>query len=325
MTVYARGIDYAWTHPNPKAIKDAGFDFVVRYYSRDPTKNLTRAEADALAAEGLWIVGNWEHGAQDALGGGKAGTANAVLARSLADACGQPRDRPIYESDDWDVAPAQEPVITSYLRAWDAVIGLSQVGEYAGFYPLKAQRDAGVTSWEWQPRAWSGGQWEARVNIRQTGSATVGGVQVDVNEAWTPDYGQWMPGVSPAVKGVVVEQSDALQGNLALPGRRVGDVFADESNFRDWWYGQLGVADGNNPPGNQSRAAQLVLGVIDIQKRLSVLAVPDAGAIVAALVADADAIARLAAAIAALLPQSVTADQIAVAVAKHLGADLAGG
>lgn len=197
MTVFARGIDYAWQHPDPAAIKAAGYDFVCRYYSRDPSKNLTRAEADALTAEGLWIVGNWEYYANDALGGYAAGVANAKLARSLADACGQPAARPIYGSDDWDVTPAQEPIVTDYLRGWDSVLGVGEVGEYAGFYPLRVQRDAGVTSWEWQPLAWSGGQWEPRVNIRQTGFAVVGGVQVDVNEAWTADYGQWQPGRLP--------------------------------------------------------------------------------------------------------------------------------
>lgn len=216
MTVYARGIDYAWQHPDPAAIKAAGYDFVCRYYSRDPSKNLTRAEADALAAAGLWIVGNWEYYADDALGGYAAGVANAELARSLADACGQPAARPIYGSDDWDVTPAQEAIVTEYLRGWDSVLGVGEVGEYAGFYPLRVQRDAGVTSWEWQPTAWSGGQWEPRVNIRQTGSVMVGGVQADVNEAWTADYGQWQPGRLPflsPLQEVIMQDAIYAVGN----------------------------------------------------------------------------------------------------------------
>lgn len=207
MTVFARGIDYAWAHPDPQAIKDAGFDFVCRYYSRDPSKNLTRAEADALAAVGLWIVGNWEYSATDALRGYAGGVSDASAARQQADACGQPRTRPTYFSKDWDVTPAQESTVTQYDQGADSVLGVAQVGDYAGFYPLRVQRDAGVISWEWQPTAWSGGQWEPRVNIRQVGTAIVGGVQVDVNEAWTEDYGQWQPGrlpfQSPAQEAIV--------------------------------------------------------------------------------------------------------------------------
>ncbi len=191
------GIDYAWAHPDPKAIKAAGYQFVCRYYSRDPSKNLTRPEADALAALGLWIVGNWEYGAQDALRGRAGGVADAQTARAQADACGQPRPRPIYSSEDWDVTPEQEATVTDYLRGWDSVMGAAQVGEYGGYYPVKAQLDTGVIAWAWQTRAWSGGRWEPRVNIRQTGTAIVGGVEVDVNQAMTADYGQWQPGRLP--------------------------------------------------------------------------------------------------------------------------------
>ena len=316
MTVYARGIDYAWKHPNPQAIKDAGFDFVVRYYSRDPSKNLTRAEADALAAVGLWIVGNWEHGAQDALGGNAAGIANARLARSLADACGQPRNRPIYESDDWDVTPAQEATITDYLRGWDSEIGVAQVGEYAGFYPLRVQRDAGVTSWEWQPRAWSGGQWEPRVNIRQTGTAMVGGVLVDTNEAWSPDYGQWQPGRLP--EGVaVMDWHDTNDGAHTRPNS-YANIIGDQGSLRDWWYG-TDAQPGTNPPPSGSHLDALVKGVAllpGIAEQLGKLTAP--------VPASVD-LAALEALIEQHLASGSVPSVIAVAVAKHLGADLSAG
>jgi len=258
VTVYARGIDYAWAHPDPKAIKAAGFDFVVRYYSRDPSKNLTPAEADALAAAGLWIVGNWEHGAQDALGGYAAGVANAELARSLADACGQPRNRPIYESDDWDVTPAQEATVTDYLRGWDSQLGVAEVGEYAGFYPLKVQRDAGVTSWEWQPRAWSGGQWEPRVNIRQTGAATVGGVLVDVNEAWTADYGQWQPGRMPPAAVPLTSSSEVIMQDALYAVANA----PDGTNTGIWWY-----ADGRYTHVASPAQRDLIVAEFGVQEK----------------------------------------------------------
>lgn len=300
MSVYAHGIDYAWAHPNPQAIKDAGFDFVVRYYSRDPSKNLSRAEADALAAAGLWIVGNWEHGAQDALGGYAAGVANARLARSLADACGQPVARPIYESDDWDVTPAQEATVTEYLRGWDAQIGLAQVGEYAGFYPLKAQRDAGVTSWEWQPRAWSGGQWEARVNIRQTGTAMVGGVLVDVNEAWTADYGQWRPGRLPFQSPLQeVTMQDALFAVGDGPNGEKPGIWLRTS---DGQYGHVASVD-----PDLLAISQLVPNIpqknISYAQHLSFLAMAAPSA--AVTMTDAQA-AVIGAAVAAKLPTTLT-------------------
>jgi len=204
------GIDYAWSHPDPAAIAAAGYQFTCRYLSRDPTKNLTLGEAQALAAHGVWVVANWEFTAQDALRGRAGGVADATAALAQAKACGMPDGRPIYFSIDWDVTPAQEPTVTAYFGGVDSVLGLAAAGEYAGYYPLRVQRDGSVTTWEWQTAAWSGGQWDARVNIRQTGSTTLGGVQVDTNEAYTDDYGQWMPGRLPFPSTTSVQQQEAL-------------------------------------------------------------------------------------------------------------------
>jgi hypothetical protein len=191
------GIDYAWTKPDPAAIAAAGYTFACRYLSRDATKNLTPAEAQSLAAHGIWVVSNWEYGAQDMLRGYAGGVADAQLALEQAAAAGMPSGRPIYFSADWDVTPAQEAAVLAYLAGADSVLGWSQAGEYGGYYPLKTALDAGATQWAWQTLAWSGGQWDGRATIRQTGSATIGGVQVDVNQAMAADYGQWMPGRLP--------------------------------------------------------------------------------------------------------------------------------
>lgn len=313
MSVIARGIDYAWQHPDPKAIKDAGFDFVCRYYSRDPSKNLTRAEADALAAAGLWIVGNWEYSAQDALRGYDGGVSDATLARQQADACGQPRSRPTYFSKDWDVTPAQEPTVTDYDRGADSILGVAQVGDYAGFYPLRVQRDAGVISWEWQPTAWSGGQWESRVNIRQVGTATIGGVQVDVNEAYTLDYGQWQPGRLPFPPAQEDKVQDTLFNIAPGPNNEQPGIWLRTSD------GQYGHVAG--PPDLTALKAVLP-GVqqvsISYAQHQSFLAMAAA----ATITLDAAAVA---AAIAAKLPAPPTADEIATAEAKHFGADLAQG
>ncbi len=192
------GVDYAWQHPDPAALAKAGYVFACRYLSRDPSKNLTLTEARSLAAHGIWCVANWEYGAQDMLRGYAGGVADAQLAHAQAIAAGMPASRPIYFSADWDVTPAQEPTLLAYLSGAGAVIGTQLTGEYGGYYPIKTARENG-TVWTWQTGAWSGGQWDARDTVRQTGSATIGGVQVDVNEAMVADFGQWQPGRLPAV------------------------------------------------------------------------------------------------------------------------------
>jgi hypothetical protein len=54
--------------------------------------------------------------------------------------------------------------------------------------------DAGVVTYAWQTEAWSGGNIDSRVNIVQRNSlgyTWVDGVECDVDEAHTADYGQW--------------------------------------------------------------------------------------------------------------------------------------
>jgi hypothetical protein len=52
--------------------------------------------------------------------------------------------------------------------------------------------------------------------------------------------------------GEDMEQGDKVVGSRSR-GNSVGDVFADVSNERDWWYNPPGT-DGNNPPPLGSRA-----------------------------------------------------------------------
>lgn len=216
-----RGIDYAWVHPDPAALAAAGYTFACRYLSRDPSKNLTLAEAEALKAHGISVVANWEYGAQDMLRGDAGGVADAQLAAAQATAAGMPAGRPIYFSADWDVTPAQEATVLAYLAGADSVLGAGAVGEYGGFYPVRIARDHGV-AWTWQSSGWSGGQWDARDTIRQTGSATVGGVQVDVNEAMTADFGQWTPGENMALTDADAKVLyDHVEESVQLPDGRV--------------------------------------------------------------------------------------------------------
>lgn len=220
------GIDYAWTHPDPSAIAAAGYRFACRYLSNDPSKNITLAEAQALAAHGIWVVANWEYYATDALRGYAGGIADAQTALAQAKAAGMPAGRPIYFSSDWAVTSSQMPSVLAYLSGAASVLGSAETGEYGGYAAVKAASDAG-TKWTWQTFAWSNGAWDSRDTIRQTGSATVGGVQVDTNEAMVSDYGQWQPGRLPPRSAQEAPMQDALYA--------VGNA-PDGTNPGIWFY-----------------------------------------------------------------------------------------
>lgn len=233
------GVDYAWQHPDPAALNAAGYTFACRYLSRDPSKNLTLAEAQSLERHGIAVVANWEYGAEDMLGGHDQGVKDAEAALAQATAAGMPAGRPIYFSADWDVTPAQEAAVSAYLAGVDSVLGAARTGEYAGFYPIRIARDSGLTRWSWQTSGWSGGQWDPRDQIRQTGSATVGGVQVDVNEAMVPDFGQWMPGVPsptpiPAPPAPPVITEVPMEGTTILRVTGQAAVYAIHPSGKVW-------------------------------------------------------------------------------------------
>ncbi|WP_067891179.1 DUF1906 domain-containing protein [Nocardia vaccinii] len=194
-----QGLDYAGGRPGGAAIARAGYSFVSRYLTDGgpglPGKLLTPEEADDLRAHGIDIVANYETYADRMLVGYDAGCYDAEAGLTQARACGMPDGRPIYFSADWDATPAQQAAINGYLTGAGTVIGEQNVGIYGGYYPVSRALDAGVAHWAWQTDAWSGGQVDPRINMHQRiGTAWVGGVSCDVNEADTPDFGQWSLG-----------------------------------------------------------------------------------------------------------------------------------
>jgi hypothetical protein len=189
----ARGIDYSFGRPSTAAIKAAGYSFVCRYVSYNTSgKNINKSEADSLRAAGISIVINWENAATDALKGHDTGVTHAREAQRQAVAVGMPATRPIYFSVDFDATEAQQSAINAYMDGVASVLGRNRTGAYGGYYVIKRLFDAGKITWGWQTYAWSGGQWDARAQLRQVQNGiTVGGEDCDRDEAEATDYGQW--------------------------------------------------------------------------------------------------------------------------------------
>ncbi|WP_280336592.1 glycoside hydrolase domain-containing protein [Nocardia wallacei] len=230
-----RGLDYAAARPSPAAIRDAGYSFVVRYLSPGgaslPGKLLTPAEADGLRAAGVEIVSNWESYADRMLEGWTAGIddAHAALAQVLR--CGGDAGRPIYFSADWDARPDQQDAIDAYLRGAATVVGAAAVGVYGGYWVVRRCLDNGTARWAWQCDAWSGGNVDPRAQLRQlnrAGFAYVDGVQCDINEATTPDYGQW------SATGEDTDMTPEQDAMLRTVYEELTKRFPSRSKYRDY-------------------------------------------------------------------------------------------
>ncbi|MQY30652.1 glycoside hydrolase domain-containing protein [Nocardia aurantia] len=234
------GLDYAGGRPGGGAIAAAGYTFVVRYLSDGgpglPGKLLTPAEADDLRANNIDIVSNWETTASRMLDGYDAGARDAQAARAQALACGGSAERPIYFSADFDATPAQQIPIDDYLRGAGSVLHPSNVGIYGGYWPVSRALDHGTARWAWQTGAWSGGNTDSRINLYQRiGFVRVGGVQCDVNEARTDDFGQW----SKTSKGGEMQLTDTLTDAYGNPVT-VGDILKWISFHADLTVDELG-------------------------------------------------------------------------------------
>lgn len=195
------GVDYAWGRPSVASLKNAGVMFACRYLSHDTSgKNLTAAEAIRLSDGGLWIVVVWESTAQRALDGHAAGVQDAKDAAAQAKACGMPGDRPIYFAVDFDASAGQQAATNAYLDGAASVLGKNRTGIYGGYNPVKRALDGGHCTWAWSTYAWSGGLVDPRTHIYQySNDHTIGGVGLDYDKTFKPDFGQWKVGVSPTV------------------------------------------------------------------------------------------------------------------------------
>jgi hypothetical protein len=191
-----KGVDYSFARPSPSGLKNAGYTFAARYLAYDNSgthgKILFSGEAKALLGAGVDIVSNWEYAANDALGGFNAGADAAKVANAQAAAAGAPAGRPIYFSVDFDATPGQQGPINDYMDGAASVIGRNRTGAYGGYYVIKRLFDAGKITWGWQTYAWSGGQWDARAQLRQVqNNVTIAGGACDIDNAVADDFGQW--------------------------------------------------------------------------------------------------------------------------------------
>jgi len=126
-------IDYAWQHPDPAAIRAAGYTAVLRYLSNDATKDLTAAEAAQLGSVGLGVGVIWETMANRSLGSTVAGQQDGGDVRLRLNELRAPGGLPVLVAlGDFQVQPYQLGAIKAYYAAYRATLGEYQPG--AGGY-----------------------------------------------------------------------------------------------------------------------------------------------------------------------------------------------
>jgi len=139
--------------PFAPQIVAAGFQFVVRYYSRFPSKVLSLAEARTLSAAGLQLMTVYQDSNDRIeLFTAALGVSQAAKAIQLATALGQPSGSAIYFAADFDPSPVhvRGPVVQYFHAVHDALAASPfRVGVYGSGLTCRLVRDAGFAEFTW--------------------------------------------------------------------------------------------------------------------------------------------------------------------------------
>lgn len=238
MTVIGKWAD-CMGHPSGAALKAAGFTGIFLYVGTPGrAKNATGSIYRDYLLAGLQIACVYENTADDISSG--AGAAHARAAVADMRAMGMPDTMPLAAAADEHLAAGQIPTAVSYQAQFHAAARdagwTGPIGGYGFSEFTHAVSIAGVAEWLWQcgssSLSWPGVTfWQ-----RNTGTATVAGIQVDINDQYLPIPGGFLMTLNDA------EQAELLAAARTIRDQITGGVNADGSLHG--WPGLPGKPDG---------------------------------------------------------------------------------
>ena len=225
-------VDYSAGVPSASAVKAAGHMGAVRYVSdRRPGaewmrgKPVTIGETRDYKANGLAVASVYQFGRAETADwkrGALGAAAHAPKAMALHTAAGGPTGRPIYVAiDDNPTLEQFNNQINPYLKAMGTAFNAAgyQLGVYGNYYTIAWCLEDGIGSYFWQHDWGSRGKIHSRANIHQVAGwqANIQGVQVDINNVYASDWGQWTPGQASTLTNMTpADWSTLLQGSSQL-------------------------------------------------------------------------------------------------------------
>lgn len=209
-------LDIAWARPTVAQIRATGAVGVVRYFSKDDTKDLTAAEVTSYLAAGLAVGTVYETTAGRATAGRAAGVADARAAEAKRKSRKLPPDHVIYFAVDTDTT---WPSVVDYFAGVLSVLPVERVGCYGGFEVIQGAYKGGI-QYLWQTLAWSGGRLSPVADLYQSGGTVLGG-SADINKV-TSASGDWGQTPRPIPPEDIVTPQDIKDITSTLLGTTLG-------------------------------------------------------------------------------------------------------
>jgi Rv2525c-like, glycoside hydrolase-like domain len=192
--------------PLAPQLKDAGYDFVARYYAHTGSKRLSVPEAKLVSAAGLQIVVVWETAPTKAAYFSRArGVDDGTSAYHAAQLLGQPAGSAIYFAVDYDASQATISgaisdyfcgIIDGFATIADPAPPAYRIGVYGSGATCAALVGHGLAALSWlaQSTGWAGYKTYTTWNIKQGKETEVLGIDIDSDEA-VGDYGAFVVAV----------------------------------------------------------------------------------------------------------------------------------
>jgi hypothetical protein len=314
----SKGFDCWGLGPSAQAAKEAGFAWRTWYSSFDSSKDGPGDGPALYAEQGIWSFTNFETTIDRVLTGGYAG-GQADMAHAIAEygQRGMPEGAAVALSADESIPVSQFPAALRYFQGCDNVAASSYLtatyGEQALIAFLKNEGAIQI-GWRSMSTAWPGGASTQYCDLVQTGSTTLAGVEVDLDEALVGFFGQWQPGRLPSFAPLAQETDMQWIAPVdAPPGGTSPGIWGYDNGV----YFHIGTPQ-------EVAFFEAKLGVQESTQSISQTTHQSLLARTGAATAVVDA-AQFAASVAPLLPAAPSSQQIAADVTARLGSALSNG
>ncbi len=259
MPVISQGLDYSARRLSGGAIRDAGYDFVLRYlwFPGQRWPALNAAEMADLAANGIEVHGVYEQDTNDPAGGYAGGRRLAAQAVASATAANLPAGSTVFLCADAWLSAHGIPVATAmaFLDGARDIIDNSPyvLGAYGFADFVYAAQDGGHADRFWLCGAESGVRGGIHLYQWNNGYVQVDGLTCDLNKMHLPLTSEGSGG-GRAEEGFLMALDDAQQALLLSKVMSMaqgeagvnaaGAQFLGEANFREAVLAQLAALTG---------------------------------------------------------------------------------